>query len=136
ELPPFSTLKVLANRQARERAFQEGRSDQELLALALEDNEELKRKIEEDEATYSGLLDGAEKDHRQLVQERDEARAELASLRFRIEHLEKALEARDIKDQPDIPASLEVLEHWASRHLAGSVVILNRAYREARKSAF
>lgn len=136
ELPPFSTLKVLANRQARERAFQEGRSDQELLALALEDNEELKRKIEEDEATYSGLLDGAEKDHRQLVQERDEARAELASLRFRIEHLEKALEARDIKDQPDIPTSLETLEHWASRHLAGSVVILNRAYREARKSAF
>jgi hypothetical protein len=136
ELPSFATMKVIATRQAREQAGREGRSDRELLDLALKDNEQLRQKFDEDEATYQGLIEAAEKDLEHLTRERDEARSEAANLRFRIAHLEKALQSQDISEELEIPSSLEDLEAWCNRYLAGSVQVLNRAFREARRSQF
>ena len=72
-----------------------------------------------------------------MIKQRDDARAAAANLRSRVIHLEQALSEKGIKKEIDeAPETFENMQEWAAKHLSGSVVILNRAYRAAKKSRF
>jgi hypothetical protein len=136
ELPSFATVQAFAQRQSHAKALKEGLSDSELLKMALEDIESLKRSLVEERDTGRGLLDAADRERDEAIKNRDEAKAEAANLRSRIVLLEHALEQQNFNEEIIIPNSFDELEHWVNRHLSGSVVVLNRAYRAAKKSTF
>ena len=83
---------------------------------------------------YDGLLESADSERRQVIGERDEARANAARLRNRVIYLEQVLKAKGVKSEIETPETFENLQEWESQHLGGAVVILNRAYRAAKKS--
>ncbi len=71
---------------------------------------------------------------KQAEAERDQYRAQLSALRGKIESLEQRLG----KSAPQIehPDNFDSLDEWALKHLAGRLILLNRAVRAARKSPF
>ncbi len=136
ELPSFSSLRSVAIKQRREAAGQSGKSDAELLELAMSENELLRKQREEEQRTSDGLLEAAEQERDTAVEERDEARNEVRKLRERVEHLLDGFRAKGRSEEVEIPGSLDKLEPWADRYLSGAVVLLNRAIRAAKKSDF
>lgn len=136
ELPSFIAVQAYARRHSHAKAKEEGLSDSELLKIALEDIEDLKNDLDEERDTNLGLLEAAEKERDDAIRHRDEAKAEAANLRSRITLLEHALQQQDINEEIPIPSSFDELEEWANKYLSGSVVVLNRAYRAAKKSTF
>lgn len=136
DLPSFSTVKELALRRRRGRAQHAGASEKELFEMALEEVEGLTRKLGEQRETYVGLLNTAEGERDEAIAEAKDAKAEVNRLRARIDHLAQALQEKGHEEEIRIPDSLEELDIWASQFLAGSVVILNRAIRAAKKSKF
>ncbi len=138
ELPSFSSVQRAALHERRERAAdREDATESELLQLALAEIKALKAAQEEEKETYDGLLMVAEEDRRQVEKERDEARQQVSALLARVAYLEHALETGGkARQSEDIPANLADLRNWADRHLAGKVIIHNRAIRAAKKSNF
>lgn len=136
DVPSFASVVVRAAQEARTVARIEGQSDSELLAIASEEIKELEGRAEEDRRTFDGLLVEAEKERDSAQATADGARSEAASLRARVAHLEHALTLQGPVKPTRIPESLDELGEWASLNLAGSVVVLNRALRAAKKSTF
>lgn len=54
----------------------------------------------------------------------------------RVDSLEASLQATGRSIVPPIPSSLNELEEWAAKHLAGKLILLARAARGAKKSEF
>lgn len=135
-LPPFSSVRQLVARLARERATAEGRSDKELLELALAENEKLSRELEDQKAEHKELLAMAENDIQRLQAERDEACAEVVNLRHRIATLEGALRNQRHEEEIPIPESLSQIGEWAQKYLGDGVRLLPRAISAAKKSPF
>lgn len=136
EVPSFAAVLVRAAQEARSVARLAGQSDAELLALASDEIKQLEGRAEEERRTFDGLLVEAEKERDRAIAAAEGARSEAASLRSRIAHLEHALLQQGPAKAATIPATLEDLGEWGSLNLAGSVVLLNRALRAAKKSAF
>ena len=134
DLPPFITAQAISRRQAQEKAKKENKSNAELLELAVDENEALQKELQEQKEMCDGLLDSADREQRQVIEERDEARANAAGLRSRVIYLEKILKVKGVKSEIETPETFENLREWASQHLSSSVVILNRAYGAAKKS--
>ena len=134
DLPPFITAQAISRRQAQEKAKKENKSNAELLELAVDENEALQKELQEQEEMCNGLLQTANREQRQVIEERDEARANAAKLRSRVICLEQVLKAKGVKSEIETPETFENLQEWESQHLSGAVVILNRAYRAAKKS--
>lgn len=130
DLPPFITAQAISRRQAQEKAKKENKSNAELLELAVDENEALQKELQEQKEMYDGLLEIADRE----IGEREEARANAARLRSRVIYLEQVLKAQGIKSEIETPGTFENLQEWESQHLSGDVVILNRAYRAAKKS--
>lgn len=135
-LPSFAEIHAKSLSQKRARASQAGASERELLAIALEENDSLRRKLEDDKETYDGLLSSAEEDRRLVEAERDGARNEIRSLSARIMHLESALNESGRHEEVPIPESFEKLDEWCRSYLSGSVHVVPRALRMATKSEF
>jgi len=135
-LPPFSKVRHLAAQITRERAASEGKSEKELLDLALSDNGRLVGELDDQRAEHAEILALAEEDVRKLQHERDEAWAAAASLRARIEVIEAALRRQRQEDEAPIPDTLSELGVWAEQNLGGRVVVLPRAIHVAKKSPF
>lgn len=136
QLPSFADIHAQALKQKRHQAGKQGASDKELLALALEENDSLNRKLKEEKDTYNGLLQSAEVDRRQIESERDQARTDFRSLQARLMHIEAALQATGKQENIPIPDSFEGLEEWCGNFLSGRVHVMPRAFRIATKSAF
>lgn len=136
QLPSFADIHAQALNQRRSKASEHGASDKEMLALALEENESLRRKLEEREDTYNGLLQAADADLRQIKSERDQARGDVNSLHARIKHLEVALIATGKKEETPIPDSFDEIEEWCRKYLSGSVHVMPRAFKIATKSDY
>ena len=134
DLPPFIIAQAISRRQAQEKAKKENKSDAELLELAVDETEALQKALQEQKEMHDGLLEIADREQRQVIGERDAARANAARLRSRIICLEQALKAQGVKSEIETPETFEDLQEWESQHLSGAVVILNRAYRAAKKS--
>ena len=134
DLPPFITAQAISRKQTQEKAKKENKSNTELLELAVDVNKALQKELQEQEEMYDGLLEIADREQRQVIGERDEARANAAKLRSRVICLEQILKAKGVKSEIETPETFENLQAWESQHLSGAVVILNRAYRAAKKS--
>jgi len=138
EVPTFARVQALARDLRLRAAREEGQTAEQLLALAEEEIRGLKQRLEEQEREYETrrgelelLLDEAER-------EREEALAELRAARVRIASLEERL--RTARNDPDreVPplASYADIGDWAERHLAGRLVLLPRAIRDAKDGLF
>lgn len=135
-LPSFAEARQFAARLAREKAAAEGKSEKELLDLALSENTRLTRELEDQRAEHAEILALSDADAIRLQSERDEALAELANLRLRIEALEAALRHQRHEEDVPIPESLADIGDWAARYLGDGVVLLPRAVNAAKKSPF
>ncbi len=138
EVPTFARVQQLARQRDLAEARESGQSAEQLLELALEEIRTLQDRIEEIERDRARreieldvLLSEAER-------ERDEALAELGALRARLAVLEERLARAAVDVDAEVPPlrSFAELEDWASRHLAGRVVLLPRAIREAKDALF
>lgn len=136
QLPSFADVHAQAAKRRRTKAKEEGASDTELLALALEENERLEEKLKDEKQTYEGLLETAERERVNTEVELDETRASYRGLQARVEHLEAALSATGKQDETPILDTFEGLDAWCAEHLSGRVQVLPRALRAAVKSSF
>lgn len=136
QLPSFADIHAQAIKQRRSKASKQGASDKELLALAMEENDSLNRKLKDEKETYDDLLQSAEADRRLIESERDQVRADYSSLQGRLAHLEAALRAAGKQEETPIPDSFDGLEDWCKNYLSGHVHVMPRAIRHATKSAF
>jgi len=136
ELPSFAEIHTQVLKQRRNKASQLGASDKELLEIALEENDVLSQKIQEDKDTYDGLLQASEADRQQVEAERDQSRADYRMLQSRLTYLEAALKAIGKQEQIPIPDTFEDLEAWCANYLSGYVHVMPRAFRAASKSGF
>ena len=121
------------DRAARKAA---GDENEDLLALAEEELSYLKSQLEEKTAETDALLQQADSDRVQLERAIEESRNEISGLRSRL----RALETRERQSAQaiattKIPDNFAELSEWA-KELSGSVVILPRALRAAKKSHF
>lgn len=136
ELPSFADIHAKALSQKRAKASMAGASDKELLSIALEENDSLRRKLEDEKETYDGLLLSAENERKQIDAERVQARNEIRSMEARLMHLESALSESGRREDVPIPDSFEGLEGWCNNYLSGKVHVVSRAFRTASKSDF
>ncbi|BAV33758.1 hypothetical protein SCL_1447 [Sulfuricaulis limicola] len=136
QLPSFADIHAQAIKQRRNKASKQGASDKELLALAMEENDSLNRKLKEEKETYDGLLQSAEVDRKLIESERDQTRVDYRSLQARLAHLEAALHTAGKQEETSIPDSFDDLEEWCKSYLSGSVHVMPRAIRHATKSSF
>ena len=135
-LPSFNTVRQLAARLERERLRKAGGTDSELIRLFEEDNEQLRKDLQEQKEQYDGLLLAADAEREAAIQEANAAKAQTLERLHRIRQLEKKLSEATAPQATPIPDTLESFETWCHEHLAGSVEIANRAYQGVRKSEF
>lgn len=130
KLPPFGAVKQ-ANLQ-KQIANLSGASKKktEREQLLEQNNALLKQQIQEKTEEFN-LADAEVK---QTEAERDQYRSQLTALRGKIDSLEQRLAKSAL--QIDYPVSFDLLDEWALKHLAGRLILLNRAVRAARKSPF
>lgn len=131
EVRSFASVRAEFNKQERDRLLEEGASDSELLKVAEDEVSDLRGNVTELEQ----LLEEAEKERDRAIEERNEARADRYHLQEQIGNLREQQKNGGVED-PELPDSLSELEDWANKNLSGSVKILNRAYRAAKKSVF
>lgn len=136
-LPAFNTVRQLAIREDRDRMKRSGTSADELLPLYEQDNEKLRKDLDEQRQEFEGLFATVERERDDMQQQAQEARAQSFGLRERI----RALEARLSKvggasKEPSIPENLDGFETWCLENLPGSVEIHNRALQGIKKSVF
>ncbi len=136
-LPPYSKVKQGAQERQRMDLSDSGASDQELFELSLNENEGLRNQIEEQQATFTGLLALAEEERDVARAQLNDSQSRISALSARVEHLEERWARSGLVDQQDeIPEDFKDLAEWGRRNLAGKVVILPRAVRAANKSPF
>jgi hypothetical protein len=136
ELPAFTTVRQLSIQRKRDSAIARGDSQSDLLGLALEEIETLRRQTEDDRRTSDGLLEAAEDERDEALEELNGVRSENWNLRERVNFLTSAMLEKGRSEDVPIPESFDEIEDWARRYMTGSVLLTNRAARAARKSAF
>jgi len=136
-LPSFNTVRQIAIREDRDRLKRGGTSVDELLPLYEEDNEKLRKEIDEQRQEFEGLVATIEHERDDMQQQAQEARAQSFGLRERVRALESRLaKSGDASKQVAIPKSLENFENWCLENLPGSVELHNRAYQGVKKSPY
>ena len=136
ELPSFTTIQAQVAQMERERLREEGATDSDLLELALQQIDELEKKIDVTEQLFDEAMDERDNANQELEKAREQARTDIFGLNSRIDSLLEALSDSGGIEEISYPDGLDSLEDWANKHLSGSVHILNRAYRAAKKSEF
>ncbi|TXH05818.1 MAG: hypothetical protein E6R07_03165 [Nevskiaceae bacterium] len=127
-LPPFRAVKqAILQKQI---ASLSSASKTERERLLEQNNILLEQQIQEKTEEFN-LADAEVK---QAEVERDQYRAQLSALRGKIESLENRIGKAAL--QIAYPNSLDSLDEWTLKHLAGRLILLNRAVRAARKSPF
>jgi hypothetical protein len=136
-LPSYSTIRRLAAKQQMELAKAHGGSDKELLAMALADNDQLRKELGELKKDSDQLLQTADEERQQALQAAQQANARAEALKRQVQALETRLE--EIGERPsDIPTpdTLDEFEEWCQRYLTGHVELHNRAYQGVKKSQY
>jgi hypothetical protein len=136
-LPSFAAVRRLAADQALKQGRDAGRSDKELLKLALEDNAQLRKDLEDQKRESDNLLAEADRQREQAEQAMLQAQARLDNLLVRIKSLEARLTQAGLQpaDVP-VPDTLDGFEDWCKAHLSGHVELLNRAYQGIKRSVY
>lgn len=133
ELPPFPKIKQLSLERKRKDAAQSGAVDEQL-ALALAQVKDLKANL----GAAEELAEEVESKRLELERERDEQAAYAYRLSARLEVLEAQLNAADRPTDAtiDIPDSLDELQAWTNKHLAGRLTVHERAARAAKSARY
>jgi hypothetical protein len=136
-LPPFSEVRRVAATLNLDAAREAGASTEEMLKLYEDDNSKLRATLDEEKAIHAGLLTEADRERDDTQRRAEEARGEVFRLNLRIRTMEEQLNAKPgPKAALEVPSTFDGLKEWADRHLAGSVVIANRALRGAKESEY
>lgn len=136
-LPAFTTVRQIAAKLERESARSSGASDSELLRMYDEENQRLTSDIQEQKELSDQLLMEAEREREIAIERANEANAQTMHARERIRKLvERLATVTGNAEETPIPESLAGFEEWCEEHLAGFVVVSNRAYQGAKKSVF
>lgn len=136
-LPSFTSVRQFAAKLEREAARLGGATDAEMLKMYEEDNHRLSTDVREQKELSEQLLTEAERERDVANERANEATAQGMLARERIRRLEERLAAAIGKSaETPIPADLLDFDGWCKEHLAGSVVINNRAFHGAKKSEF
>lgn len=135
-LPGFNTVRQLSAQLDRQKFKEAGGSDAELIKLFEQDNEQLRKDIQEQKEQYDGLLFAADAEREAAKQEANAARAQALERSHRIRLLEKKLAEASTQQETPIPETLETFEAWCKEYLAGSVELANRAFQGVRKSEY
>ena len=108
----------------------------DLFALATEEIELLHKALDDQKTTADGLLATADQEMERLKAELLREHAQVAHLKERVNGLKGKLKhaAGSDADKSPIPDTLDEFEDWCARVLSGAVFVLNRAYREIKKS--
>lgn len=135
-LPSFNTVRQLAAQMERERLRKAGGTDAELIRLFEQDNDQLRKDLQEQKGQYDGLLLTADAEREAAIHEANSAKSQAMERLHRIRLLERRLAGSVVPQPTPIPDALDQFEPWCKEHLAGSVEIANRAYQGVRKSEF
>ena len=135
DLPSFSTVRQVWLEDEQKKTHGNGATATSEVEIANRRIEELQARLEEQKSTFDGLLEEADRDLRQIDTERNEIGEQQRALRTRVEHLQAALESRQAPETRP-PSSFEQIDDWATKILAGRVVLLNRAKRALKKAKF
>jgi hypothetical protein len=138
QLPSFATVRRESTRMRIEAARAQGQSDTDLLALADEEIDKLRKALDDQKQTTDGLLKAADEETERLNTELQREQAQVNHLRQRVDALNAKLQHVGARaaNQLVIPDSLDDFEEWCATELSGSVVVLNRAYRGVKKSDY
>jgi len=136
-LPSFSSIRRFATKRGLEEARAQGSSDKELLAFAMQDNEQLRQELDDQKRNSDLLLQTADDEREQALQQAHQARALAQALRRQVQVLEARLEEAGEKPTSiPTPDSLDGFEAWCERYLTGYVYLHNRAYQGIKKSEY
>ena len=136
-LPPFSEVRRVAATVSLARAGNSGATKDDLLRLYEEDNAKLRAALDEEKALHGGLLAEADQERDETRRRADKSRGEVYRLNQRIRILEDQVKGKaGAAIERPLPGNLEDLKDWADKHLAGSVVLANRALRGAKESDY
>ena len=136
ELPSFASVRAQAAKNELDRIRKEGASDSQLLELALEENRQLQQRLSEQGQLYDGILLDADREIKTLESKLEEVRERNFSLRNTNGSLITALSKSEDRRVDPIPDSLDEIQAWCLNNLGDSVVMLNRAFRGLKESAF
>lgn len=138
EVPTFARVQQLARDSRLAAARAAGQSSEQLLDLAWQEIEDLERQIEEMERERGAREEDLDALLAEAERERDEARREAMAAQQRIALLEERLRKVDADPDRGVPllAAYEEIAEWAARHLAGRLVLLPRAVRDAKSGLF
>jgi Fe2+ transport system protein FeoA len=136
-MPPHAELRRIAARRGIERAQQACGTDNELLDLALAENQELTEQLAGQKEHYDELLAMAETDFDSEKEASKREGARNYSLRLRIEALEAQLkELSGAEIHVPVPDSLDEFQTWCETYLSGTVELLNRAFKGVKNSRY
>jgi hypothetical protein len=136
-LPAFNTVRQLAAQLDRSKLKAAGGSNDELLTLFEQDNEQLRKELREQKELHDGLLAAADAERLAAVEAAALARSQALERAHRIRTLERLLSDTPAPEtQVDIPAGLDDFEDWCKRCLSGHVELVSRAFQGVRKSDF
>lgn len=121
-----------------EAAREQGQSDTDLLALAEDEIDNLRKALDDQKHTTNGLLAAADEENKRLKSELQRDQAQVLHLKQRVDGLKARLRQSDggEVDQPEIPETLDEFEDWCAKELSDAVVVLNRAHRGVKKSDY
>jgi hypothetical protein len=138
KLPSFTEVRRVAAEVKISSARQSGSSTLDLLKLAEEEITALRKALDEERETNAGLWKIAEQERDQAQAEALQAKETNKHLRYRIEQIEERIKDSGV-GQPghvEIPTKLDSFGKWCEAHLAGSIVIHNRALQGVNKSEY
>lgn len=135
-LPSFNSVRQLAAQFERKKLQDAGGTDSDLLKLFEQDNEQLRKELQEQKDQYDGLLSAADSERELALQEAHAAQA-LASARLhRVRQLEQKLANLEMQVETPIPDTLDGFDEWCETYLGSSVELANRAFQGVRKSEY
>lgn len=103
-----------------------------LIQVAELEVEQFRRRADEAEQLQAEALS----ENQTLNEENRELRSQAVSMQMRIDSLIAALQESGREEAIEIPDDLEGLREWSDRYLAGRVILLQRAYNEAKDSVY
>jgi len=138
DVPTFARVQERQREARLAAARAAGDTAEKLLGLADEEIRALRQRLEELERERSARETDLEDLLAEAERERDQALSELHATRARIARLEERLRQARVELDAEVPelASYDELADWADRHLAGRLVLLPRAIREAKDALF
>lgn len=133
-LPSFDRVRRLNLAKERKDARSAGLSDLKLLELADQEIKRLEVDLDKQKETYDGLLLSIQDELTQAEDAKNESLSHAHALRDRISALELCM--KQLGEKTHIPSDLNELDQWGRQHLVGSVTLLPKALRGAKKSDF